>query len=175
MSKGLENYDQYLKAMLVKGFTHGFDTGYRGQATCSLNVSNLKSTQENPDSVTNAIQKELLNHRMSGPFENPPFDIFQISPIGLVPKKTADSFRMIINLSSPKGQSINDNISDIFAAVRYSSLLDAIRLILACGPEAFLAKTDIQSAFRLLALRPDKYHLFVFSGKTNSITTVVFR
>lgn len=69
---------------------------------------------------------------------------------------------MIIDLSFPKHSSINDGIHDIFAKVNYQSVEDAIRKILDCGPTPFLAKCDVKSAFRLLPVRPDMYHLLGF-------------
>ena len=69
---------------------------------------------------------------------------------------------MIINLSSPPSSSINSQISDIFAEVQYSCLKDAIQLLLKCGPHAFMAKTDIEKAFRLLPIHPDQYNLLVY-------------
>ena len=35
-----------------------------------------------------------------GPFSTPPFQNFQVSPIGFVPKKHSDKFRTIFHLSS---------------------------------------------------------------------------
>lgn len=103
--------------------------------------------------------------RIKGPFETLPFKNFQISPIGLVPKKDPNSFRLITHLSFPDGSSINDGISSEFAHVRYSSIDDAIKMILRLGKGAYLAKVDIKSAFRLIPLAPSQYHLFCYKWK----------
>lgn len=103
--------------------------------------------------------------RIKGPFKSPPFVEFQISPIGIVPKKEKNTFRMITHLSSPDGSSINDCIDDIFASVSYTSNDEAIKLILKQGKGAFMAKADIKSAFRLIPINPSQYHLLCFKWK----------
>ena len=162
LSLHLCKYDKILSAKLVSGFRHGFDLGFRGHASCNLNTSNLTSAKSHPEVITKSISEEIAAGRVMGPFLRPPFDIFQVNPIGVVPKKTPGTFRFITNLSSPASQSINDNIHDIFAEVSFSTIEDAIRHIIAVGPGAFLAKSDIESAFRLIPIHPNQYHLLVF-------------
>ncbi len=159
LTEKLHGYDPEKSAQLIKGFTLGFDIGFRGAANNNISTKNHKSALEHPDIVLSALEIEIKSGRMVGPFDTPPFGIFQINPIGLVPKKTPGSFRLICDLSSPKGQSINDGIGDTFAKVNYSSLHDAIQLILKCGPNVFLAKSDIEKAFRLIPIHPDQHHL----------------
>ena len=126
-------------------------------------MRNLKSAYEHPDVVSDALKKEIAADRVMGPFPYPPFKTFQVSPLGCVEKKVKNTFRLIFDLSSPRNGSINDYIHDMFSSVSYSSLDDALKLVRDCGPGAFMAKTDIKSAFRLLPIRPDQYHLFCFS------------
>ena len=96
--------------------------------------------------------------RIVGPFPSPPFVHFQVNPVGLVPKKELGAFRMIVDMSNPPGSSINDFIEDEFATVSYASFKEAIKMIIECGKGAYMCKTDITSAFRLLPLHPDLYH-----------------
>ena len=159
LERGLERYDPIRKAKLVRGFKFGFDLGFRGKVLSKSKISNLKITKELPHLVQKALDKEIKENRLLGPFTSPPFKEFQINPIGLVPKSTPGSYRMIVDLSSPQGNSINDSIDDIFAKVNYARLEDALSLVLKCGPTPYMAKTDIEKAFRLLPLNPDQYHL----------------
>ena len=155
----LEGYNVPLKRELINGFKHGFDLGFRGTPNSNIKVKNLKSTLENPNKVNEKIDKELHEERLYGPFVKPSFSSFQINPIGLVPKKEANSFRIITNLSSPEGKSINDNIPDEFKSVQYASIQDAIEILIALGTGAFMAKTDIKSAFRLMPIKKDNWNL----------------
>ncbi|KAM4675807.1 LOW QUALITY PROTEIN: uncharacterized protein O3C94_008412 [Discoglossus pictus] len=91
---------------------------------------------------------------MAGPFDSIPFSNLRISPLGLVPKKDPDAFRLIHHLSYPKGNSVNDGIEKELASVSYASVKQAVRLVRKAGRGALLAKVDIKSAFRLLPVHP---------------------
>ena len=164
----LANYDPVVRDTLSNGFTFGFDLGFRGRPNSSFHVKNLRSCLEFPEVVDRSIAKELEAGRFVGPLSTLPFREFQINPVGLVPKKTPGEFRMITNLSSPRGTSINDGILEDFVHVSYSSLEDAIRLICRCGPSPFLAKLDIKHAYRLVPIRPSQYNLLCFRWKESS-------
>ena len=77
-----------------------------------------------------------------------------ITPIGVVPKKEVGQYRLIHHLSYPKDKSINDHIPDELKTVHYSSIDDAIEIILNLGPNATMAKTDISNAFRIIPIPP---------------------
>ena len=98
---------------------------------------------------------------MAGPFETPPFPNFQVSPIGLVPKKNSKKFRTIVHPSFPKSgsTSINASISKDDISLQYVTIDTAIQGIKRFGPGCFLAKTDIESAFQLIPVHPDDYEL----------------
>ena len=66
---------------------------------------------------------------------------------------------MITHLSSPEGSSINDGIQSQFSNVSYASVEDAIKILIKLGNSAYLAKTDIKSAFRLIPIKPEQHNL----------------
>ena len=136
---------------------------YRGNPTSNLRINNHSSTIANASFVSSCLDHELSLGRIAGPFSSPPFPAFQISPLGAVPKKTPGSFRLIFDLSFPQGSSINDHICDTFSEVSYVDFSEAIKLVAKAGRGAFLAKTDIKEAFRLLPVHPSLYHVLCFS------------
>jgi hypothetical protein len=69
---------------------------------------------------------------------------------------------MIHHLSYPEGCSVNDNIHPDQTRVRYSCVQDAIELVTSHEEQVYMAKTDVEKAFRLLPIHPDDQHLFVF-------------
>ena len=91
-----------------------------------------------------------------------PFDNFIVSPLGLVPKKEPGEYRIILDLSQPKGTSVNSHIHDSYASVKYETFDSVTDLVLKCGPGALIAKCDIQDAFRLIPIRPQDHHLLGF-------------
>ena len=121
--------------------------------------SNLKSALSHPDITATKIRKECDAGRLVGPFTTPPFRNFRTSPLGLVPKKDPNEYRLIHHLSFPEGSSVNDFIPDCCATVRYASITDASKSIKCIGRGCFMAKTDIKSAFRIIPIHPADYSL----------------
>ena len=93
----------------VIGFKLGFDIGYKGHIT-NTNPTNLLSPRENKGKVTEAIAKELSRGHTSGPFTQPPFLVTHCSPIG-ARIKNDNTCRLIVDLSQPRGNSINEFIN----------------------------------------------------------------
>ena len=127
--------------------------------SANIRVLDIQSAQQHPEVVTQKLMKELDAERIAGPFEAPPFNNFVCSPLGVCPKKKPGSFRLIHHLSYPEGKSVNDGISGFDSSVSYTKLSDAIVHIRSLGSRCFLAKSDIESAFRLLPVHPDDHHL----------------
>lgn len=120
---------------------------------------NLKSCNDFPDAVKIKIQQEVILGRVRGPFSECPLPDLKISPIGIVPKKVDGQFRLIHHLSHPKGSSVNDSISRECSTVQYSTFEDAVAVVLRLGKGCLMAKTDIDSAFRLIPIHPEDYNL----------------
>ena len=70
----------------------------------------LKSARQNWDILFSKLSKELDARRIagSGPFHTATSPSFRTSPVGIVPKKIPNEFRLIHRLSYPKGLSVND-------------------------------------------------------------------
>ena len=154
----LKGYDDAISDYLLKGFVHGFSVRYFG-SLFSLRSLNLKSATDNPTSVNDKLLKELAAGRIVGPLDEPPFEPFRVSPLGIVPKKSPGEFRLIHHLSYPDGFSVNDCIPKELVSVRYATIDDAIGLIKSLGQGCFLAKTDIKSAFRIIPVTSSDFPL----------------
>ena len=123
--------DQELVAYLLHGFRYGFDLLFAGQIT-HTSPRNLRSTEEHQEAVTLAIRSELIKGHISGPFSLPPFQTCHCSPLGAVPKSSGE-IRLILDLSQPRGNSVNEGILEEFCSVRYSIFDDAVHLQEQCG------------------------------------------
>ncbi len=86
----------------------------------------------------------------------------RISPLGLVPKKQPNEFRLIHHLSYPAGQSLNDYIDPELCSVQYTTFDDAVKMVQDLGPNALLGKTDVKSAFRLPRVSPTDFEQLGF-------------
>ena len=80
----------------------------------------------------------------------------QISPIGAIPKKNRPGkWRLITDLSSPAGTSINNAISKELSFLKYTPVDHLSSPILSEGKGAFLVKADIKEAYRMVPVHPD--------------------
>ena len=149
--------DQELVSYVVNGLQFGFSTGFCGQLPHSAS-SNLKSSFEFFSDVSKAIHNEVERGHTAGPFAVPPLRDFHCSPLGAVPKKDG-SARIILDLSSPRGSSVNEGIDNQSFTVKYCSIDDALDMVHSLGPSAFMAKADIKHAFRLCPVKPAEWHL----------------
>ena len=152
---------------MVEGFKEGFDINCSLESL-SQTAKNHESIVENSDIVQELLNIEIESGRIKGPFTEPPFPEYHVSPIKLVPKKTPGKYRMILNLSYPyDGMSVNANIASEHCSVQYASIQDAISKIQEVGPGCYMAKSDIESAFRIVPVSADchKFLSFKFQGK----------
>jgi hypothetical protein len=158
-------YEEEKAAYLYQGFTNGFRLGLNQpiEKICKeikgnkkRKSSNHKSALQNPRALEEKLIKELKANRMLGPFDNPVLAHTITSPVGLVPKKTPGSFRVIHDLSYPKkSPSVNTAIPQFERSVSYDSVDTAIALIRQVGRGAVLCKTDIQHAYKLIPVAPE--------------------
>lgn len=111
------------------GFTDVFFVPKFKGTGCAL-VDNLKSVNLNQSVSFQKIQKEVLEGRVAGSFSLPPLENFRLSPLGLMPKKEPNSYRLIHHLSSPRKASLNDSVDKTSASVEYASFDSALDLCL---------------------------------------------
>ena len=117
--------------------------------------------------IDDKIRKELALGRIMGPYDVAPgFYNYVISPLGVVPKKVPGEYRVIHHLSYPQGSSVNDSIPREFSAVSYSNIHDAISFIKSSPQTVFMAKLDIESAFRIMPIAPADRPLLGFRWRS---------
>ena len=154
----LQDFDSDEREFLVNGFMVGFKVPFEGTVAVT-EARNLVSAHQYPSIVTKKLDKEVQEGRIAGPFAQKPFPNLVISPIGLVPKKAQGEFRLIHHLSHPKDFSVNSGIARTATAVTYHTVDNAIQILCEMPPGAYLAKTDIKNAFRIVPVNPESYHL----------------
>ncbi|KAG1925403.1 proline-rich protein 36-like [Pimephales promelas] len=155
--------DSEFTEYLLSGLLHGFKPGVVCPLSQNIICDNLQSALAEPDVVDNLIKKEVESGFMIGPFDEPPFENFRISPIGVATRKFSGKKRLIVDLSAPHKSmfpSINSLIPLNEFSLKYHDVDHAIDLIKIVGRGAWLAKIDITSAFKVMPIHPDSWHLF---------------
>ena len=158
MLKGYPN--KFLVEFILNGFRHGFNIGFRGLLN-EQPLKNNKSARDNPEKVSQAIAKEVERGHTAGPFLSPPFPHCHISPLGAAPKPDG-SCRLILDLSQPAGDSVNDNINKAEFPCNYTHFDAATDLVFRMGRGCYLTKIDIKHAYRLLPVRREDWPLLVY-------------
>lgn len=156
-------YDKEKTKFLVKGFTEGFSLGYQGPKNRRTFARNHKLQAGSPVVLWNKLMKEVKNLRLSGPYTEPPYEEFIQSPITLIKTKGStsedpdESTRLIVDLSWPHGDSLNDHTPESVKKVKYPLFDKSIHMCLAEGKGCYLSRTDCKSAFLMLPLAPDQF------------------
>ncbi len=148
--------DQALARYITNGLRHGFRVGFCRESPLKPARDNLQSAPAHPEAVDEFITKELALGRMVGPISDtshmPPL---QINRIGVVPKgHNTGKWRLITDLSFPKGFSVNDGIDPLLCSLSYTTVDDITAKIALLGQGTLMAKIDVESAYRLLPVHP---------------------
>ena len=146
--------DQRLASYILDGFRQGFRIGISGMCSLRSQSRNHPSCLAHTAVVSAYISGERAAGRVLGPLPSSPS--VHVSPIGLVPKgHGGDAWRMIVDLSYPRGRSVNDFIPTSICSPTYPSLDDAVGVILALGRGTELVKIDLKNAYRIIPIHPD--------------------
>ena len=156
---------------LINGIRNGFDTMISSLDLPTYECSNLLSATRDPVSVDRLLEREVSKGYIKGPFKEPPFPVYRVSPLGIAEGKYSGKKRLILDLSSPhdneKHPSINNLIDKELCSLSYVKIDDAIDKIKLCGKNAILNKTDITDAFKQIGISKDQHHLFCMKWKNS--------
>ena len=155
--------DEELKQKVYDSLEYGADIECKGPSigrTCE----NWPSALQHEEDVSQFIHKNLSLGRVVGPWTHPPCDGFIASPIGAFVRTGSNKVRVIHDLSYPAGQSINDNIDPDAFTLQYVTVDEAAKM---CSKfhEAWMAKSDLASAFLHVLVMPKYWHMLGFQWK----------
>ena len=158
LASQLNNHpDKRACEFILSGLNSGFSLGCKS-TILPCQPKNLQSALNNCEQVTNAFNKELARASIAGPFVSPPFSDLHCSPVG-AREKPDGTFRIILDLSQPDQNSVNKGIDKEEYSVQYTQFDQATDLIMYVGQHSLLSKIDIQSAFRLLPVKPAEWYM----------------
>lgn len=152
--------DRQQVSYVLQGLQDGFRVGFHNTQLKSAK-KNKPSAYQHPAVIDKYLANEVALNRVAGPFPSPPLPNLHISSFGVIPKKgQPGKWRLIVDLSSPGGSSVNDGIGIAECSLQYIRLDEIILMISKYGPGALMAKFDVESAYRNIAVHPsDRYLL----------------
>ena len=149
--------DGDLVRFITETITHGASIAFNGPRHNRF-TKNSRSACIHANVLRNSIAEEVERGHARGPFDSKPFQNFTVSSLGVRPKKDG-GHRIILDLSQPCGDSINDYIDASQMPLEYCSVDDAIRMLTDSGVGALMGKIDIKSAYRLIPVREQDWPL----------------
>lgn len=163
---------------IVKYLRFGWPLGHNGRKLPPEAKRNHKGVTDFPMETMEYLQKEKLRGRVFGPNDQKQFSGKNgISPLNSVPRKNDTKRRFILDLSFPKGNSINEGIDKNYyegeeVKLKYPTVDDLVHLIFKRkkanpGQKILLWKRDLKSCYRQFQLCPGSVHLvgYKFQGK----------
>ena len=141
----------------------GFPLGYfgdvqRGSPDSYTFVRNHGGAKHFPVQIQEYLSKEKSYGAILGPFKENPFCCnIMLSPLNSVPKKDTNERRFILDLSFPKGHSINDSVSKDFylgqkISLSYPNVDDLVNIIKLKGKGCLLFKRDLRRFYRQIGI-----------------------
>lgn len=148
--------DKQFARLIVDGLREGFRIGFNYDSNGpKSSTRNMRSAYEHPEVVWEYLSQEIRQGRILGPFPSPPIQHLHISSFGVIPKRHQQGkWRLIMDLSSPEGSSVNDGIDPSLCSLSYISIDVIAAAILCLGRGTLIAKTDIKHAYRQVPVHP---------------------
>ena len=157
--------DRVFANLIVRGLEEGFHIGFDySSRECRSAKRNMRSAKELPGPITSYLHTERQMRRVV----DPPIGTkkLQINPFGIIPKPhQPGKWRLILNLSSPRGASVNDGIDPDLCSISYVRIDQAAKRALDMGHGALMAKLDLRNAYRIVPVHEDDRHLLGMKWK----------
>ena len=118
------------------------------------------SALDHAEVVDEYLSAELAASRLAGPFNHPPTPSLQVSPFGVISKNHQPcKWRLILDLSSLAGHSVNDGIPKDPYSLKYVMVDGAIRSLVDLSPGTLMAKFDVKAVYRNIPIHPNDCYL----------------
>ena len=155
-----ENLSNYPDTRLIQYLKFGFPLSItKDKKLDGGKVTNHYSALQHPGAVTQYLDKERDLGAILGPVRDKDKHLVHCSPLLTRPKDNNSKCRVILDLSFPPGQSVNDLVDkhrfDGYEfTFRFPSIDDIVGELKKYGSRALLAKIDVARAFRNLRVNP---------------------
>ena len=159
---------------IVSGIRASFRIGFQYKSVdCKATTRNMPSASLCEEKIDEFLATECAAGRILRPFERKLVPMVHVSRLGAVPKSTLGKYQLIVDLSHPEDQSVNDGISESRCSLSYVSVEEAARMVLELGRGTCMAKVDIWNAYRNIPMNPDDRKLLGMSWRGGIFIDVV--
>jgi len=155
---------------------NGADIGCRGEFRSPSVYKNSRDSYKVGRQVTDAVASWVKEGYVRGPVEEE--DVPAEAKINgiLTRQKPNGSVRVILNLSAPKGRSVNDGINNEEFPATMSSTAAWLRVLNKAGKGCWITKVDWSDAYKHISVREEDLNLqwFEWGGKFFQELSLVF-
>ena len=158
----------YWDTQLIELLRFGFPLDYDRNSVLQCDAKNHSSAREFPQDIEAYLKEEIQFGAILGPFLTDPIPACHKSPFMTREKPNSIHRCVIVDLSWPKGFSVNSGVSkDSYLGTDFVLSLPTIDHITSCvkasGPGTHLYKIDISRAFRHVKIDPGDLDLLGLS------------
>ena len=162
-----KNWEKYLSGywdwQLIQIIKFGFPLDCDEAVKLKCDFTNHKSAILYPEHVDMYLNEEINFKAIQGPFNSPPFPDMHCSPFITREKPNSNKRRVIVDLSWPMGNAVNDGVApDTYLGtsfiLTYPSIDDITDQVVRLGRGCCLYKIDISRAFRHVKMDPGYYN-----------------
>ena len=143
-------------------------TGYDSQLApleCSVSYKNVTTESRLVKPACQVIQKWIDSRFVSGPYQEPPFPLYQKNGLLLIPKGPSN-VRLITDASKPTLKAFNDRVDQSFRVrlpLTMNMFNDFKHKLLMAGPGAYILKLDLCDAYKFCRTTTSQLASQVFS------------
>ena len=157
----------YHDQQLIEFLKYGFPVDSKVGGMNAGIPDNHRGATEFPVEMEKLLNKEVMLGGFLGPFSSPPFDDPRYSPLNSVPKKDSDEHRLILDLSFPPVNSINDGIHkdwylEKFDKLTLPSLDNLVNRIVCSKTRVKLFKVDLSRGYKQMYIDPSDFEKMGF-------------
>ena len=135
---------------------------YQLVALPGAKVKNAPSIMKCAAEFTETLEAWVEKGYVSGPFFTDPLPDMRINSV--MAEEQKDKVRPVINMSSPKGRSFNDNVDkDLLGRSPMSSAKQFGEALRKSGKGSMMSKMDMKDAYKLIPAKTEDYRLQGFS------------
>ena len=164
----------YNDKQVIQFLKYGFPLGHNGLTGSQEKTKNHTGARNFPQQIAKLLEKEVKLKVAIGPFNKPVLKNTCFSPLNSVPKKDSQERCLILDLSMPRGNSINDEIEKDWYLGEYDkmtlpSIDDLVERIMKLKVEnkaVKVFKVDLRRAYRQIFTCPKDINLlaYMFDG-----------
>jgi hypothetical protein len=132
----------------IENFKEGAPLAQKGPLPACF-VKNSRSAYIHGEKVTETIANWVDKKFVSGPFDSPPLKNFRVNPLSAIDQ--GSKIRPVLDVSAPKGASLNDNMNELCIEKVFMSTARRFSYSLfECGKNAIMSKFDFVDAFKII-------------------------